>query len=95
MSEVTGLQTAIAYADQLHNSWGHDVAAGLEAFQADLEGFGVSGDAVDSTIEGVEHLQAASAAFAKVKAALEAQLAVTEAYSATPGAGTRDFVTSE
>jgi len=96
MAEVTGLASAIAFADQMHNSYGPEVAAGLEAFQADLEGIhGVSGEAVNSTIEGIEHLQAASAAFGRVRDALIEQQKVAEAYAATPGAGTRDFVTAE
>ncbi|MGH3659813.1 MAG: hypothetical protein ACRDUA_24490, partial [Micromonosporaceae bacterium] len=94
-TEVTGLASAKAYAHQLSHMYGADQQTGLEMFKADLESHEVSGEALTALDEGAEHLAAAAACFGRVESELNSQDTVAEAYAATPGAGSKQFVTGE
>jgi hypothetical protein len=93
-AEITGLTTAQQYAEGMKNAY-QEAASGVELFTASLEGHGVSGEAVAAARRAAEMQQAAAAAWADAHAALDQQTGIREAYAAAPGAGTREFVTSE
>lgn len=93
--ESTGLTTAIAYAQQMSQAMSGNLP-GTDQWIAQLsDRHGVTGDALASARRAVELQQQAAAAWGSCAAALGTQTTVREAYTATPGAGTREFVTSE
>lgn len=94
MSEVTGLGSALAHAQEMRRAHEESIA-GAEQYLAGLEAGGVSGEAVAAVRQAMEAQQQAAAAWATAEQALSRQVTVREAYAANPGAGTREFVTSD
>jgi hypothetical protein len=66
-----------------------------ELFQAGLSDNGVSGKAIDLATEVMELERQVSEKWGELAAEMAEQDKVREAYDATPGAGSREFVTSE
>lgn len=94
MSEVTGLGSALAHAQEMRRAHEESIA-GAEQYLAGLEAGGVSGEAVAAVQQAMEAQQQAAAAWATAEQALSRQVTVREAYAASPGAGSREFVTSD
>ena len=94
MSEVTGLGSALAHATAMRRAYEESIA-GAEQYLAGLEAGGVSGEAVAAVRQAMEAQQQAAAAWATAEQALSRQVTVREAYAASPGAGSREFVTSD
>ena len=92
--EITGLESAKAYAGSMAAAYAATDSS-VEEFTSSLEGFGVSGEAIAAAAQAAEAQQVAQAAWEQAHAALSAQDVVKEAYESTPGAGSREFVTSE
>lgn len=92
--EVTGLASAKAYAAQMAAAYS-GAASSVETFTSSLQDSGVSGEALTAAAQAQEAQEMAAAAWQRALAALSQQDTVAEAYSATPGAGSREFVTSE
>lgn len=94
MPEITGLATSISYAEGMSKS--HETAmTDAELFQAGLSDNGVSGKAIDLATEVMELERQVSEKWGELAAEMAEQDKVREAYDATPGAGSREFVTSE
>jgi len=92
--EVTGLQSALAYAASMATGFAA-AAPQVEEFTGSLTGFGVSGEAIAAGFFAGEAQATAAGAWQLAHAALARQTGVAEAYAATPGAGTREFLISE
>lgn len=93
-AEVTGLGSAKNFASGMAAAYAA-TAADVEQFVASLSGCGVSGAAIDAAQRAGEAQQTAEAAWRSCDQALQGQDVVAEAYAATPGAGSREFVTGE
>jgi hypothetical protein len=92
--EVTGLQSAKEYAASMAAGFAA-AAPQVEEFTDSLTGFGVSGEAIAAGMLAGEAQANAADAWHLTHAALARQDQITEAYAAVPGAGTREFLTSE
>ncbi|MEV4212654.1 hypothetical protein [Micromonospora sp. NPDC049662] len=92
--EVTGLATAKWYAERMATDMTSQVSR-TEMFVAFLTTVGVTGRAVEAAARAQELSAAAGEAWLAASAALRRQDTVREAYVAVPGAGTKQFVTSE
>lgn len=92
--EATGLASAMQYAAELQHAYEAHAVSG-DTFVASLANGQVSGDAVAAAQQAREYEQMAAAAWGQCHEALADQIKVKEAYDATPGAGSREFVTSE
>ena len=92
--ETTSLQSALTYTTEMANSAGEGVAS-VETSLASLADGQVSGPALQHLAQAQEALAAAQAEFTAANAALSQHLGVTEAYTATPDAGRKEFVTSD
>lgn len=93
-AEITGLQSAIAFAQGSATAADQSIVQ-TEMAIANLQAGGTSGDAITQLQQAMENLGAVAATFRAAEATLSSQLAVTEAYAANQGAGSREFVTSE
>lgn len=94
-SEVTGLQTAIAFAEAAASAHQSFATAGSEGYTGALESFDVSGATVDLAREAQEASTTAAAKWTALDGALKQQLTVKEAYDANPDAGNQRFVQGE
>lgn len=92
--DVTSLRSAIAYAEGSATS-AERAAAQDEAAIAALQQGGTDGVAITSLQASMEQHITNAGHYRSAAADLTQQLAVTEAYEANQGAGTREFVTSE
>lgn len=92
--EATGLVSAMNHAEALRKTYENYAAMG-DTFVASLANGEVSGEAVNAAQRAREAEQLAAAEWAACHHALAEQLAVKEAYNATPDAGSKQFVTSE
>jgi hypothetical protein len=95
MSEVTGLQSAIAYAAGVAAAHEQHSLAGGEAYVGSLAGFEVAGVGLSSAHEAQEASEIAAGAWKRHAAELVKQLAVKEAYDSVPDAGNKVFVQGE
>jgi len=95
MSEITGLQSAIAYAEAQAHAAEQNSLAGGEAYLSSLQGFEVSGQAIEAVALAQEASSDAAAAWRYAAAELAKQLTVKEAYDAVPDAGSKAFVQGE
>lgn len=94
-AEVTGLGSAIGYADAQSRA-AESNAAEIASVLTALQEADVAGEAVEAVRQAREHLLGAAWEFARAKGALiRHQQTVGEAYAASPDAGSREFVTSE
>jgi hypothetical protein len=93
-AEITGIQSAIAFAQGSATAADQSIVQ-TEMAIANLQAGGTSGDAITQLQQAMENLGAVAATFRAAEATLSSQLAVTEAYAANQGAGSREFVTSE
>lgn len=121
-TEITGLDSAIAYAQGMASQCTHaydqisailptgdETAASCEQARADLEAGGVTGrpltdvssvqeqmtGAITELQAALAQLEAAAAAANSLATELESHRGVQEAYTATPDAGSKEFVTAE
>ncbi|MEV2236718.1 hypothetical protein [Micromonospora sp. NPDC049891] len=94
-AEITGLPTAIAFAEGMANAHRAASTAGGEQYVAALRGFEVSGEAIGAVERAREQSQAAAAAWTAAAAEMKKQNTVKEAYQAVPDAGNKKFVTGE
>jgi hypothetical protein len=92
-SEVTGLVTAQTYAAAMTRAY-TDIAEQTAQFAAGLGSQGVDGPAVAAVTRAQDATAAAGAAWAQATTALHRQTTVREAYTATPEAGGKAFITS-
>lgn len=92
--EITGLQSAIAYAQGSAES-AERAAAQDEAAIAALQAGGTSSPALTSLQSSIEQHHTNARHYRAAAEELNRQLQVREAYNANPGAGTKQFVTSE
>jgi hypothetical protein len=92
--EITGLSSALNYTSAMAATMAEG-AAGVETSIASLKAGEVSGPGVERLAAAQELLAQAQAEFDAAHAAFQQQLNVKEAYEATPGAGNKQFVTSE
>lgn len=90
--EITGLGSARAYAAGMQQAM-TVAAAQADGYAAGLVGRGVRGPAVQAVVRAHELTTAAAAAWAAAGAALDRQTIVKEAYTVTPEAGNKQFVT--
>jgi hypothetical protein len=93
-AEITGLQSAIAFATGSAAAADQAIAQ-TEMAIANLQAGGTSGDAITQLQQAMENLAATAATFRAAETTLQQQLQVREAYEANQGAGHREFVTSE
>ena len=91
--EVTGLATALRYAEGMHTALAAHTAT-IEAFLQGLRRAAVAGTAITTVARAQEATLAAMGAWSGVAAALHRQTLVGAAYAATPEAGTRTWVTA-
>jgi len=94
LSEVTGLQSAIAYA-QGSAAAAERAAAQDEAAIAALQAGGTTGPAVTALQASMEQHQKNAMHYRTAEAELQRHIGVKEAYHANPDAGTKAFVTAE
>lgn len=94
MSEITGLRSAIAFAEGSATSADQAITQ-TEMAIANLQAGGTSGAAITELQQAMENLRATAAQFRAAASTLSAHLGVTEQYEANQGAGSREFVTSE
>lgn len=95
MSEITGLQSAIAYAEGVAAAHEQHSIAGGEAYRGSLQGFGVSGQAIQVVASAQEFSEMAASAWRAAAAELSKQNVVKEAYDSVPDAGSKAFVQGE
>src|SRR5690606_25362891 len=93
-SEVTGLESAIRYVEAMAQSTRAGVSS-IETAMAGLLAGQVSGPALTHLTAAQEQLAGAATSFENAAVELNSQRGVKEAYEATPGAGSREFVTGE
>ena len=93
-AEVTGLVSAMNHAAAMTQTYENYAAMG-DTFVAGLAGGEVSGEAVAAAHRAREAEQLAADHWSACHHALAEQLTVTEAYTATPGAGSKRFVTGD
>ncbi len=94
-AEVTGLPTAIAFAQGMANAHRAASTAGGEQYVASLRSFEV-GDGPIATVASARELSAqAAAAWERAAAEIAKGNVVKEAYEAVPDAGNKRFVTGE
>lgn len=93
-AEITGLQSAIAFAEGSAAS-ANQAAAQVELAISSLEGGGTSGAAIVALRNAVEAHVATATHYRTAAAELTSHLQVTEAYLANQGAGSREFVKAE
>ncbi|MGW1059375.1 hypothetical protein [Micromonospora rubida] len=94
-AEITGLPTAIAFAEGMANAHKAASTAGGEQYVAALRGFEV-GDGPIATVQHAREMSTqAAAAWERAAAEMKKQTAVKEAYQAVPDAGNKRFVTGE
>jgi hypothetical protein len=92
--EATGLFSAMHHAEAMNAAYEAYAASG-DMFVASLQNGDVSGEAVAAALQAREHEQEAAASWQRCHEALAQQTVVRDAYVATPGAGSREFVTAE
>jgi len=92
--EVTGLDSAITFYGGVASSAQSGVAS-TEAAIAALHAGGVTGEGITELQQAMEALGRATPAFTAARNTLQQHTQVGDAYSANPGAGTREFVTGE
>lgn len=95
MSEITGLQSAIAYAQQVAGAHAAHSTAGNESYLGSLQSFEVSGEDIHNVAAAQAASSIAAAAWSKAAAGLSRQNVVKEAYDNVPGAGNKRFVQGE
>lgn len=93
-AEITGLRSAIAYAEGSATAAERAVTQDEMAI-AGLQAGGTTGAAITSLQASMEGHTQNAAHYRAAAAELTQQLQVAEAYEANQGAGTREFVTSE
>ncbi|MFI5833234.1 hypothetical protein ACIA5A_06105 [Micromonospora sp. NPDC051300] len=94
-AEITGLPTAIAFAQGMANAHRAASTAGGEQYVAALRSFEV-GDGTIATVASARELSAqAAAAWERAADEIGKQNTVKEAYQAVPDAGNKRFVTGE
>lgn len=93
-AEITGLQSAIAFAEGSAAS-ADQAAAQVEIAISSLEGGGTSGASIVALRNAMEAHQATATHYRSAAAELISHLQVTEAYVANQGAGSREFVKAE
>lgn len=92
--EITGLASALTYAAWMLTAF-TGAQPQVEEFVASLSGHGVTGEAIAAGFLASEAQANAADAWERAYLALARQTGVAEAYAAVPGAGTREFLTSE
>ena len=92
--EVTGLISAQQYAQGMSAALSSHVPV-IENFVAVLIASNVSGTAVSSAVRAQELTLQATQEWSTADDALSRQYTVRDAYTATPGAGSREFVRTE
>ncbi len=95
MSEITGLQSAIAYAQQVAGAHSAHSTGGGEAYLGSLQSYEVSGQAIALVAAAQEASSIAAGAWSAAAAELGKQTVVKEAYDSVPGAGNKAFVQGE
>lgn len=95
MSEITGLQSAVAYAEGVAAAHEQHSLTGGEAYLGSLQSFEVSGRVLQLVASAQESSQIAAGTWKAAAAELSKQLIVKEAYDAVPDAGTKAFVQGE
>ena len=93
--EVTGLQSAIAYADAVAQAHSAHSTGGGEGYVGSLTSFGVTGNTISLVRQAQEASALAASAWKAASQALQSQHVVKEAYDANPDAGTQAFVQGE
>jgi hypothetical protein len=93
-TETTGLQSGIAYNDEMAKTC-EDGAASVEQSIAALENGEVGPSVTGAMQQGRELLEAAKACFEQASKELASSITVKEAYDANPDAGNKAFVTAE
>ncbi|MFG1847753.1 hypothetical protein [Micromonospora carbonacea] len=94
-AEITGLPTAIIFAQGMANAHKAAAAAGGEQYVAALRGFDVGDGAIATVTHAREMSAQAAAAWDAAAAEMQKQNTVKEAYQAVPDAGNKRFVTGE
>lgn len=94
-AEITGLPTAIAFAQGMANAHRAASSAGGEEYVAALRKFEVGEGTISSVGTAREMSSQAAAAWDRVAAEMGRQTTVKEAYDAVPDAGNKAFVTGE
>ncbi|MFE9955819.1 hypothetical protein [Micromonospora sp. NPDC005299] len=94
-SEVTGLSTAMAFADAAASAHNSFATAGAEGYVGALESGGMGGAAVGSAREAMEASGVAAAKWSAHKSELERQMNVKEAYQGQQDAADKDFLLAE
>jgi hypothetical protein len=92
--EVHGLTSALTYTQAMADTMSDGVTS-LEAALSALTAAGVTGAVVIFLVRGQENLLTAADSFQAAHSELAGHLIITDAYHANPGAGTREFVTSD
>lgn len=90
--EVTGLSTAIAFADQASTAHTSFATTGAEGYVGALERGGNAGEVIDSAREAMEASGIAADKWAAHRAKLQEQLNLKEAYQAQPDAADKEFL---
>lgn len=94
-SEVTGLSTAMAFADAAASAHNSFATSGAEGYVGALESGGMGGAAVGSAREAMEASGVAAAKWSAHKAELERQMTVKEAYQGQQDAAAKEFLLAE
>lgn len=94
-SEVTGLPTAVAFADAASSAHQSFATTGAEGYVGALERGGMSGAAVASAREAMEASGIAADKWAAHRALLEQQTTLKEAYQSQPDAADKEFLLAE
>ncbi|MFC6017819.1 hypothetical protein ACFP2T_16580 [Plantactinospora solaniradicis] len=91
-SEVTGLSTALAFAQTAADAHASFATGGTEGYTGALAQHGVGDGCISSAKEAQEASSIAAAKWAKHHEDLTAQLNVKEAYQGNPDAGNKQFL---
>lgn len=91
-SEVTGLSTAIAYADAVSKAHESFTSSGAEGYIGALEQGGNGPEVVASAREAMEASSIATEKWAAHREVLAQQMTVKEAYQSQPDAANKDFL---
>lgn len=95
VAEITGLQSAIAYADAVADAHASHSSGGGEAYIGSLQAAEVSGRAIQMVAEAQEASQIAADSWRAAAVELAKQNIVKEAYDSVPDAGSKVFVQGE
>ncbi len=95
LSEITGLQSAVSYAEAVAEAHAAHSTGGGESILTSLQQANVTGATLAAVEEAQEASSMAAAAWGNAAEKLKEQIGVKEAYDNNPDAGKQEFVQGE